>query len=497
MRDYLTKKELIQLRWKSIERLQHQRFRATVRHLLPHTKAYAEIFSNHHINPWKINSVDDWHKLGLPLIKKKYYLNNPLDFVVKPDARTAFTAYRKYITALDKIEGLHILLSTFFRRSATKKLIAEFYKPKMVVFSSGAESGTPTPVFITNKQKKLLHAVLEQTTQLIQETNDFFPENSTGMNLFPYGPHLAWHATNLALDLATDLNLGTAAGKAMPTQTLAKLAKTFKPHIITGMHDYLKHTFFPTLAEQKGKLPVRAIIINGATKMSAGDREQLSRHAITTGIVEPIILDLYGASELKEDLLPECSPGTGFHHLAPLSNIIRTVQAKTSPDEEFITSWEFTEPQDGGYGVMWNINGAGTILHGYLLGDHYEKITRDRCTHCRSRVERIINVTRIKDIRAQESLTGIVEEKIKGTRINLSALRDKILSIPDIREAQFVIEKNSRGLTIRYHSREPSTKLATKILAITRDLEITPKIEYATFDKLFLENKKFEWIVSK
>jgi hypothetical protein len=55
------------------------------------------------------------------------------------------------------------------------------------------------------------------------------------------------------------------------------------------------------------------------------------------------MLDFYGASELKEGIMPECRPGEGFHHIAPLSNIIKTVRVNKMPKgDKLITDWEFT-----------------------------------------------------------------------------------------------------------------------------------------------------------
>lgn len=494
MRDYLTKKELTKLHWHSIERMQAKRFKATVRYLLPHVPAYASLFAEHSIKPRKIRSVNDWHKKGLPLFKKKYYLKSPQAFIVSPDAAQAFSAYKNYLGTVHKMEKLVLLASAVFRPTKTRQLIKTFYQPKMPFFSGGTESGEATPVFITTHQKKLLGNIIEQITQILREQHDITTSTTTGMNLFPYGPHLAWHAVHTALDIAADLNLSTAAGGAISTERLAIMAKTFKPKIIAGMHDYLKHRFFPATAKLDAKLPIRTLIINGASKMTAADRENLAKAAHTAGIVQPTILDLYGASELKEDLLPECTPNSGFHHVAPLSTIIKTIKAKKT-DDNFITEWEFTKPEEGGYAALWTIDGAGTLFEGYVLGDHYERISRDTCQHCRLRTERIYNINRIKDLQAQERLTGIVEEKIKGARINLTALRDELLKQNFVKEAQLVVEK--KGLTIKFATTLPEKKAINSLKKTIAGLEITPTIECVPLEELLQKGRKFEPFVVK
>lgn len=497
MRDYLTKKELMKLRWKRVERLQNLRFKAVVRGLLPHTKAYSDLFSNQGINYKKIRCVEDWHKFGLPLFKKKYYLNNPSQFVVAPDVKQAFAAYKKFVSTLHKAESLSLMLRAVFMPKKTKDILKDFYTPKMPFFSSGTESGVPTPVFITTHQKKLMEKLIAQSVELIQSNNDFSKESATGMNLFPYGPHLAWHATNLALDIACDLNLNTAAGGAISTEALTKMAEKFKPKVFAGMHNYLKDRFFPMVALQKIELPIRSLVINGAVKMASADREQLAKVCQKAGIVQPIILDLYGASELKEDLLPECVPNSGFHHISPLSTIIRTVKAETTANEDLITKWEFTPPEEGGYAAIWSIDGAGTLFEGYLIGDQYEKISRDKCEHCGLKVERIYNVNRIKEITAQETLTGIVEEKVKGAKINLTAIRDGLLLLDFVKEVQLVVEKGGKQLLVRFASPLPPAKAIIAMRKSLNTLEITPKIELVAMEKLVSPNKKFEPFVVK
>ncbi len=492
MRDYFTKKELMRLNWKTIERMQRKRFRATIQHLLPHVPAYASLFAEHSVEPRRIKSVEDWQKQGLPLFKKKYYIKSPQSFVVSPDAGQAFSAYKNYIGSIHKMEKLMLITTAIFAPNKTKKIVSAFYQPKMPFFSGGTESGSPTPVFITAHQKKLLEKNIEQIAELINDVHGIKTGNTAGMNLFPYGPHLAWHAAHLALDIASDLNLSTAAGGAIPTERLAIMAQTFKPQIIAGMHDYLKHRFFPAVAKLTDKMPIRTLIMNGATKMTNADRENLSKTARTAGIVQPIILDLYGASELKEDLLPECTPNSGFHHIAPLSTIIRTIKTKRT-DENFITDWEFTKPEEGGYTAIWTIDGAGTLFEGYLLGDHYEKISRDTCKHCGLKVERIHNVNRIKDIKAQQKLTGIIEQKIKGTRINLTALRDELLKQSYVKEAQLVVGK--KELTIKFATTLPEKKAVNAVKKTIAGLEITPKIEIVSLEELLQKERKFEPIV--
>ena len=85
MRQFLAIPELRNLNFDKIERLQNAKFHAVAKNLLPQTRFYSNLFREYGVDPAKLKNVDDWHKLGLPLIKKFYYMKHVEDFVVKPE----------------------------------------------------------------------------------------------------------------------------------------------------------------------------------------------------------------------------------------------------------------------------------------------------------------------------------------------------------------------------------------------------------------------------
>jgi len=354
----------------------------------------------------------------------------------------------------------------------------------MVIFSGGTESGKPTPVLLTAKQKfDTLMNVLKITGEIMLK--QLGEERTTGMNLFPYAPHLGWHAVHHALDLNADLNLCTAGGNAMSTERLLQIADKAKPNIICGMSDYLRNRFLPLAIERKIKLPKKVLFINGAQKMVDSERKKIRELAKKVGVRKAIVVDLYAASELKEALLPECTPGSGYHHIAPLSAILKTVEVHRAT-KEYIDDWDFSE---SGHAVSWNIDGAGTLLAGYFIGDNYEKIIKERCKDCKLNVTRITDINRIREVQAQLELTGMVEEKVKGTRVNLVAIRNKALSLKEIKEAQVVLKKGT--VELRYVSSRPLKKKLEKLFATE---EIKLKFTPTTLEKLQGKKIKFEGI---
>jgi len=466
LREYLTLEQLKTFSFEKIERLQNMRFSAACRYLLPYTEFYSELFKKNGTDPLTIGSVQDWHKLGLPLIKKSAYLRNPQAFIVKPEQKGLF---RRHLTYLEAAGENREAIELFFSKDKEKQ-IKNYYMPQSLIFSGGTESGNPAPVLLTRTQNETLNQILKITGELLIKKY-FSNERLTGMNLFPYAPHLGWHAVHRAIDINCDTNLDTAAGGAVPTERLASIAEQAKPNVICGMNDYLRNRFLPTMIERKAKLPERVIFINGAQKMVEAERERIAQLARKCGVREAIVIDLYAASELKEAILPELHPQSGFYHLAPLSTIIKTVQVNNA-NKDYATDWEFS---NNGYAATWNIDGAGTLFEGYLLGDIYEKIENTQCPQTGLNVTRISGVNRIRDVQAALNVTGIVEGKIKGTKVNLVAIRERALSVPEVDEAQVILKKNK--IELRYTSKSPA-KAKQKLIKAFKEAEIKPTLKH-------------------
>lgn len=484
MREHLTLDELKRFSFGTIERLQNLRFKAVCRYLLPHTPYYKQLFKDYGIDEFKLKRVTDWHKHSLPLIKKATYMKNPRDFVVQPDKKTILKNHLHYLDNQDELMSAFGLLIS----PSKKEHLKDYYTPKMLIFSGGTESGNPTPVAITAKQKHdLLPNILDIIGTLVIERGKY--DTSAGMNLFPYAPHLGWHAVHHALEQHTDLNLCTAAGGSMSTEQLVTMTDKFKPTIICGMSDYIRTRYLPLAKERKATLAKNVLFINGAQKMHNAERDKIKKLAKQLGAKRATVLDLYGASEFKTALLPELWPGSGYYHIAPLSTIIKTVEVEHAT-KDLIDEWTFSE---NGHAVSWNIDGAGTNLHGYFIGDHYDKVTHEKCPRTNLHVQRIYGINRIRNVQAQLELTGMVEEKVKGTRVNLAAIRAKALSLKNVKEAQVILNRKRKQVELKVATSSPaSTK--RKLEQHFAKAEIKPTITTTTLDKLQSKKAKFEGI---
>jgi phenylacetate-CoA ligase len=450
LKEFLTLEELKKIKWEKIKTIQNRRFQATARYLLLLTAFYRDFFRKHKVDVNRIRSVEDWKKLGLPLIKKKLYLDRTRDFIVIPRGSQSkiFLIYLKYAEYLQRLQGTRLLLTGIVSKISEKhmenltKEIKSFFRPKMPAFAGGTETGKPAPVLLTSKQK--LHSMVNTadiSAYLIMTRHFRGNESITGMNLFPYAPHIAWQVINMAAELRSDLNLCTAAGGFLGTEKLISIAKTAKPNVFSGMVDYLINVFLPQALEEGVKLGPKVVFLNGATKMLEIQRQRIKELFHELGAKKVIALDGYGASELKEATLAECEEGSGLHHVAPLSTIIRTVKiGKADPKSDYIYDWDFTSDEEGGYAAVWNIDGAGTLLQGFLLGDHFERVETGRCPHCGLDVKRFYNVNRISDLETEIKIMGIDEEKVHGSKVNLVALRERLLHIKHMKEVQLELQ---------------------------------------------------------
>jgi phenylacetate-coenzyme A ligase PaaK-like adenylate-forming protein len=499
LREYLSLDELRRLNWKKIESLQNARLAATAKSFLPHVPFYRKFFKEHRVDASKIKRVEDWKRLGLPLIKEKLYIDEPRNFIVRPagSRRAMFLNYMKYVFSLNKKEGIKLLLAnaaSWFIYRLNEELMKEiksYFYPKMLVFIGGSETGHPVPVHITGRQKthNMANTADISAYLIISRHLEKSEKEIISMNLFPFAPHTAWHIIDMGAELRSDLNLCTAAGGFLSTEKLIAMAKSAKPNVYSGMAPYMINIFLPRARDEGVRLKGKIVFLNGATKMLEIQRQQIKELFKDLGAEEVVALDGYGASELKEGTLVECEEGSGFHHISPLSNIIRPVKiGNCDPHSEYIYDWDFSKEDEGGYAAIWNIDGAGTLLAGYLLGDYYEKISTDPCPHCGLSVMRVYGINRICDLETEMKIMGLEEEKVSGARVNLSALKEHLLHLKELEDVQLVVNHGvpRDQLIVKYVPRTDDDK---KIHHLIREVFLKfSEIQPSAVEKIDLPN---------
>lgn len=80
-----------------------------------------------------------------------------------------------------------------------KERLTYLYAPLQFWLSSGRASGLPSPVFLTRHDNGLLFKNCVKVGQMAVDAWSHEGWEMVSMNLFPYAPHLGWHAVNLGL----------------------------------------------------------------------------------------------------------------------------------------------------------------------------------------------------------------------------------------------------------------------------------------------------------
>jgi phenylacetate-coenzyme A ligase PaaK-like adenylate-forming protein len=125
----------------------------------------------------------------------------------------------------------------------------------------------------------------------------------------------------------------------------------------------------------------------------------------------------------------------------------------------------------------------GTVLLRYAIGD-LVALTEEVCPHCGRTSERVIS----QPVRTKELV------KIKGTLVNLEALREALEGVPALEEYQIVVQKSDPAdpfsldeLLLRLAA-PPEQQEAVAAAVSARTLALThlrPRVEFVPRDVLF------------
>jgi len=158
--------------------------------------------------------------------------------------------------------------------------------------------------------------------------------------------------------------------------------------------------------------------------------------------------------------------------------------------------------------VQFPMDGAGTLIEGFLLGDRAVQLSGP-CPVCGSHVERFVNPLRADELDTQLMVMGLVEQKVKGASVNLTDLRTQLMEMPEISELQLIISKQDLSdsgspdvLKIHITPEDDISigedELIEKVKAKTKQLsEITPEVKTMDINELMGEGLKFKGIVDE
>ncbi|MEW6619604.1 MAG: hypothetical protein AB1422_09790 [bacterium] len=348
-------------------------------------------------------------------------------------------------------------------KTKVKSLLQSKYRPSFFTATSGRTSNS-TPIFFTKYDLTIFKQIYAKNAQIAGVSlEDKF------ISLFPYAPHLAFWIVYFATE---EMGLtGVHTGSVLGTKRQIELSEKFECNWLAGTTSYINY-FLSKALEQGVKFKQLKGIITGGERLSDGLRQKIEEMVEQLGGKEKkCVRDGYGVVETKLVAM-ECAPYSGYH-ANPEVIFWECVDPKTGKN----IGWE-----KGGDIAFTHLDGHGTILLRYLIGDQAEGgISYRKCPHCELTLPRILGPLG----RSDEYCRSLNITKIKGTTINLNSLLDFLNSTSYLQEFRIVITKQNEKdiysldkLLIEIASKEKDhNELIRNIKNEVKSLtEITPEV---------------------
>ena len=345
-----------------------------------------------------------------------------------------------------------------------------------VMYTTGTTSGNPAPIFVTTFDHYAYLFACSRRKGFIDIREDDVIANLFPLTAFPMG------AYSRAPDEAAACGAGIVtantgrSGGSFPVHRgiddALRLVERHRATILWGVASYVRRVLVRAAELGADLSAVRMAMITGEASSHALHVD-MRRRMVELGCVEPRIINRYGSTEQGGSMV-ECSPGSGFHSLAPDQLFHEVVD----PDTGF-------RKGDGETGMLafTHLSRTGTVFLRYLVGD-VVSLTNAVCPHCARTTPRISS---------QPMRSGDII-KIKGTLVNLQALKDQLEQMAGLDEYQIVIRKldmndplSMDDLVVRVAA-QPDLRdaVAADVLSeTTRTTHVRPNIEIAEKDDIF------------
>jgi phenylacetate-coenzyme A ligase PaaK-like adenylate-forming protein len=505
-----TFEELKRTNHREIKELQDKKFRAFIRYQVwPNHPYYRRMFKEHNVDPFNITCVEDWAKYKLPLVRKVDYKDHLREFVLNPSEvegkerepaeivgnlmkyckEAGHTDQYKFIRNNGVKVKLHLGAGSAMNR--LKERMTYLYAPLQFWLSSGRASGLPTPVFLTRYDNDMLYKNCVKCGQLAIDPWAQKGWEMISMNLFPAAPHLGWNAVDVGLKQISKFYVGSNAGGAISSEQLVEIAKSFKVNGFAGMPSYLRNRFFKAMRNRDDyEAPEKVVVLLAGEKIYPPVADDIKNTLIDKGAREVRIIGGYASSESKTSFAVQCNYEGPYHNLSPL--LMSWELVKLNDDG----SYDFVEEGESGHIVLFHLDGTGSIVEGFMLGDVAAGRESGVCPHCGLDGSFFWDVGRTNDAQAQLEVMGLSEKKIKGATVNLTALRTALLSISNVEELQIEVAKEDMNdpysmdvlnLYVAPRSAQESNQdtLILEIQRITKNTtEITPRVFIMQFEEL-------------
>ena len=356
-----------------------------------------------------------------------------------------------------------------------------------VFYTTGSTTGLPAPIFETASDR--YDYMLRSRRRM-----DFIPLRRGDLvaNLFPLTPFPMGVYARCVPEVSACggavlfTDPGRQEGVVSPHRRLddiLSLLEEHRPTVLWGISSFVS-TVLQRLAAGRVTLPaVRMVMVTGERSTSRMI-EQLREGMRAIGAGEDVVVNRYGSTEQGSSMV-ECTPGSGFHDLAPDSvfmEVVDEASGRRLPDGE-LGSLAFT-----------HLNRTGTVLLRFAMGDQ-AALSHEPCPHCgRTGSARLASgPSRVGDI-----------VKVKGTLVNLAALADRIEASGGLGEFQVVVDRvdGADRLLVRAVTEADSaaSEAVAAVEGIVREVaHITPQVESVLAETLRagIEGGKFRRVVDR
>lgn len=390
----------------ALRRLQNRKLARFMRHQLPYSPYYRELFAREGISFSDIQTVDDLVKLPFTskaeLAPTQEDRARPRAFMLQPDeALIKKTAAKSTLLRIlwGKVTGQDVMWN-----------LEREYKPIHLHFTTG-RTALPTPFGYSARDIEYLKESARRVLDVIQ-----VPRDIVAVNGFPYSPHLAFWLANYGLNAVGMTSLATGGGKVMGTQKIIDSIERLKAGLLLFIPGYCYHVLREAKMQGRDFSQVQYVVFGGE-RVSQGLRDRVRGILQDLGAAEPQIFATYALTEGKTAWV-QCAEDTGYH-LYPDLEYFEVIDSdgRRVPDGE------------PGELVYTALDWRGSAVVRYRTGDMTRGIEVDPCPNCGKTAPRIR-----PDIQRSSDVEEFQLTKVKGELVNLNEFYPLLSAQGDIEE---------------------------------------------------------------
>jgi phenylacetate-CoA ligase len=291
-----------------------------------------------------------------------------------------------------------------------------------VVYTTGTSTGIPAPIYTTTFDYHSYGQAAYRRRSLIP-----IRQSDMVVSLFPVTPHPGGAFSRSGAEVAgygaafVVANTGRPPeffGRHRSLEATAELIVAHRATVLYGISGFVRRLLIHAERAKLDFSSVRMLMVSGEAS-SRQVMEDMRQRLLRLGSADALVINRYGSTEQGSSMV-ECTPGSGFHNLAPDQVYLESVDPETG-----------ARLPDGQHGAMAfsHLIRRGTILLRYAPGDA-ASITSAPCPHCgRTSSERMS-----ADVHREGGI-----QKVKGTLVDVDSIAARLAAVSDLDEFQVVL----------------------------------------------------------